>query len=365
VRVYLSWSGHASYGVASALRDFLPSVLQTTQPWLSSQDVRSGESWVTEFNDAVKSTELAILCVTAENLDSPWFMFEAGMLSKKDLRLCLYLLDVAPGDVPNVLAQFQTFTSTQEDTLRLLQLMNRMQPDHALPESMLDKSLALWWRQLDAKLTPIRRDTADSRPSPPTETPGNVVGEIRRLASLVEQVSERVAQVSDRLYGQTVPTPATGTRMTPPPGRPRVFIGSSTEGLPVARALQANLNEAAEVKIWDQDVYVPMKTTIETLVDAQAAYDFAIIVMTPDDILSKRGTTSAAPRDNLIFELGLFTGALGRGRTFLVCNGDKEIELPSDLDGVSRVKYYEHSDGNLRAATGPCSQRILQAMGLA
>ena len=363
MRVFLSWSGDRSYRVAAALRDFLPSVLQTLQPWLSPRDIESGRPWAAELAEALKSADLAILCVTAENLLSPWFLYEAGAATKYTANVYPYLLDLAPSDLTGPLSQFQAATATRDDTLRLLRRINSME-DLKLPESAIDNIFALWWPMLDSNFAAIRGDTV-GRPVLPAEMSDDVIGEIHRLASLIEQVFERVAQMSERFDRQSVPEPVAGARMTPPSGRPRVFIGSSTEGLPVAGALQANLDKAAEVTIWNQDLFPPMKTAIETLVDAQAAFDFAIIVMTPDDLLSKRGTMSPVPRDNLIFELGLFTGALGRARTFLVCNSDRDIELPSDLDGVSRVEYGERSDGNFRAAAGPAAQRILRAMGLA
>jgi predicted nucleotide-binding protein len=79
----------------------------------------------------------------------------------------------------------------------------------------------------------------------------------------------------------------------------------------------------------------------------------------------KRGAATAAPRDNIIFEAGLFTGTLGRARTFLVYCRDAKIALPSDLAGVTAATYAERSDGNLHAALGPVCTRIKRALGIA
>jgi predicted nucleotide-binding protein len=147
--------------------------------------------------------------------------------------------------------------------------------------------------------------------------------------------------------------------------RPRVFIGSSTEGLPVAEGIQVGLDHAAECTIWNQAVFGLSSTTIETIVDAAAGFDFAVLILTPDDTTTRRGKSADSPRDNLIFELGLFTGILGRARTFLVYPRDTNIYMPSDLAGVTAATYAERSDGNLEAAVGPVCTRIKRAMGAA
>ena len=105
-------------------------------------------------------------------------------------------------------------------------------------------------------------------------------------------------------------------------------------------------------------------TTIESLVGLAPTFDYAVIVMTADDVLIKRGTEHRAPRDNLIFELGLFTGTLGRARTFLVCPRDEPLELPSDLQGVTQLDFQlQRVDDNIEAAVGPVCTRIKRAMG--
>lgn len=153
-----------------------------------------------------------------------------------------------------------------------------------------------------------------------------------------------------------VPPQATAVRR-----RPKVFIGSSTEGLEIAEAIQLGLDAVAECTVWNQSAF---ELTIEGIVDISRGFDFAVLVLTPDNMLVKRGETGFAPRDNLVFELGLFTGALGRARTFLVYSRDDELQLPSDLSGVTAATYATRSDGNLQAALGPVCSRIKRAMGV-
>ncbi|MCA1603432.1 MAG: nucleotide-binding protein [Acidobacteria bacterium] len=97
-----------------------------------------------------------------------------------------------------------------------------------------------------------------------------------------------------------------------------VFIGSSTEGLPIAEAIQVNLDCTCETEIWSQGVFGLGEGTLESLVDQLDNYDFAVLALTPDDLTDSRGELKQSPGDNVLLELGLFLGALGRKRTFAV-----------------------------------------------
>lgn len=133
-------------------------------------------------------------------------------------------------------------------------------------------------------------------------------------------------------------------------GKASVFIGSSSEGLEVARAISEGLECCAEPIIWDEDVFEFGRGYLEELVVELEKHDFAILVLTPDDVTESRGDSQRSPRDNVLFECGLFMGRLGRERTFIVCDRGTKMKLPSDLAGVSLISY----DGR-RMADAPSS----------
>jgi hypothetical protein len=133
---------------------------------------------------------------------------------------------------------------------------------------------------------------------------------------------------------------------------PRIFIGSSRESLRLARGIRANLEEVGEVRIWDEDLFVPGRFALEELVAFTRSFDFAVFVWSGDDTTSSRGLTIASPRDNVMLEAGLFYGSLGRERVFLVAPRNETVKTPSDLLGVTIATYLEPSDKNYRAATG-------------
>ncbi len=136
--------------------------------------------------------------------------------------------------------------------------------------------------------------------------------------------------------------------------RPRVFIGSSSERLDVARNLHVALEQAVkcEATVWDQNVFTPSEYALESLTKAAREADFAILIAAPDDLTESRGERGASPRDNVILELGLFIGILGVRRVLILCpEVESGVRLPSDLFGLTRLPDYRaRRDGNLLAA---------------
>ena len=146
--------------------------------------------------------------------------------------------------------------------------------------------------------------------------------------------------------------------------KPAVFIGSSTEGLEFARAVRAQLDPDAEVTLWnDEGTFKLGDTFIESLINALPRFDFAILMLTPDDLVAGRNQERFGPRDNVIFELGLFMSRLGRSRTFIVHQSNTDIKIPSDLSGVSTARYaWPREDGNHGSAVGAASDSIRRAI---
>jgi len=145
---------------------------------------------------------------------------------------------------------------------------------------------------------------------------------------------------------------------TPP--LPQVFIGSSAEGREIARNLQAELGDSCHVVRWDQSVFEPSDYALDSLIATAHSVDFAVLIATPDDTTKSRGTTTASVRDNIVLEFGLFAGALGRARTFLLATGD--LKLPTDILGLTRLPYRTRPDGNIRAAVNDAAVAIENQM---
>ncbi|MFJ5359375.1 MULTISPECIES: TIR domain-containing protein [Pectobacterium] len=137
--------------------------------------------------------------------------------------------------------------------------------------------------------------------------------------------------------------------------KPRIFIASALESLNVADAFNVNLDHQAEVTVWKHGFNLS-QNTIDSLVKMAESVDFAIFIFTPDDIAEIRNQQKNIVRDNVVFELGLFVGTLGKERCFIVKPRDTDLHFPTDLLGLTPADYNgERTDGNLEAAVNhPC-----------
>jgi hypothetical protein len=141
--------------------------------------------------------------------------------------------------------------------------------------------------------------------------------------------------------------------------KPRIFIGSSKEALDIAYIIQENLEYDAQTTVWTQGIFQLSSNTLDDLLTALKKFDFGIFVFKPDDISQIRSNSFNTVRDNVIFELGLFIGKLGKNKVFFVIPNDtSNFHLPTDLLGVAPGTYDNNRDDkNYKAALGPfCNQ---------
>jgi hypothetical protein len=133
--------------------------------------------------------------------------------------------------------------------------------------------------------------------------------------------------------------------------KPKLFIGSSQKNLRVAKILAEGLEECAEVNVWNEGIFGLNQGFLEELLSKLQEYDFAVFILASDDMVISKEETKPSPRDNVLFESGLFMGVLGRARTFLVYDEAVELKIPSDLAGVTLASY----DGALIQGTNAAS----------
>lgn len=147
--------------------------------------------------------------------------------------------------------------------------------------------------------------------------------------------------------------------------KPKIFIGSSREGVNIADAIHSNLTYDAECTVWKDGVFQLSENTLGSLVRVLRESDFGVFVFSPDDVSFMRGKENSVVRDNVLFELGLFIGRLGPERCFfLIPDNATDLRLPSDLAGVTPGRYEgSRSDGNWMAALNPACMQIKMMMG--
>jgi tetratricopeptide (TPR) repeat protein len=146
--------------------------------------------------------------------------------------------------------------------------------------------------------------------------------------------------------------------------KPRLLICSAGESLDIGHAVQQNLRHESEVTVWNQGMVKLSVTVLESLQFELDSCDFAIFIFSPDDVAQIRGDSQSIVRDNVIFELGLFMGAIGRERCFILTpETAKDLRIPSDLAGIISAHYEDdRSDNNVQAGTASACTQILHAI---
>ena len=158
MKLFISWSGTRGEMVAEALNEWLTNVIHAVEPWMSGSDLEKGARWSSDIAQQLNDAQFGIICLTSENLQSPWLLFEAGALSKTldDAYVCPYLLDLDTADLKGPLAQFQATKAKKEDTRKLILTINRALGTKARPEDKVNRAFDLWWPDLEVKLEQIK-----------------------------------------------------------------------------------------------------------------------------------------------------------------------------------------------------------------
>lgn len=139
----------------------------------------------------------------------------------------------------------------------------------------------------------------------------------------------------------------------------RVFVMSSVEALPVTRLLVQHFeHDPFLTVVWDHGVFRASNYTLDELERQLEQADFAIAVAHADDVVISRGDEWPAMRDNVVFELGMFIGFLGRRRAILMEPREDKLRLPSDLAGLTTVSYRYTKGPDARAFLAPACEQI-------
>jgi hypothetical protein len=123
--------------------------------------------------------------------------------------------------------------------------------------------------------------------------------------------------------------------------KPRLFAGSSSEQIPLLNKIIDLIGEAAECIPWT-NAFDSNKSGLDSLIKRARLADFSILLATKDDLLTEREETYSVPRDNVIFEFGLFLGSSSPFKCFLIA--EDGANLPSDLEGITVFKFTREDD---------------------
>ena len=223
-RLFLGWSGDVSGEVAVALREWLPNVLPSVEPWMSEKDVTKGRRWPTELVTALETSDCGILCMTPENLDALWLHFEAGVLAKKghpgeNRIVCPLVVGLDKRDLQSPLALLQATEPTPGDFRQMLNDINALSRPLPLTPGQLTKYFDAFWPGLEKTLASLAKKAKKAKEAkkakkavagePPEPIARDKIQE--RLNEIVEyqreqQRASRIASETPRRESRRLPT---------------------------------------------------------------------------------------------------------------------------------------------------------------
>lgn len=167
MKVFISWSGETSKKIATIFRDWLPTVIQSIDPFVSSEDIEKGSRWNTEIAQELKESTFGLICVTKDNLNAPWLNFEAGALSKTIINsyVAPLLFDVKPSELKgSPISQFQSTSFIKDDMKRLIETLNTA-TGSSLTSARLDKAFNLCYPDLEKSIAELKTEKNSDKKS--------------------------------------------------------------------------------------------------------------------------------------------------------------------------------------------------------
>ncbi len=190
MKVFIGWSHEVSHKMALAIHEWFPNVIQSIEPYVSSEDISKGSHWFSDVCDNLDQADFGIICLTPDNVNEPWILFEAGALGTKFGRskVCPLLWRISATDLKGPLSHFQSCALNADDMLRLVGDINK-QLNSSISDERLVSTFELWWPKLEEKLSSIH-ETA------PLDSSS---GKSRGDRDLLEEVLQRVRALKNSM----------------------------------------------------------------------------------------------------------------------------------------------------------------------
>ncbi|MFG1394550.1 toll/interleukin-1 receptor domain-containing protein, partial [Xanthobacter agilis] len=196
MKVFISWSGKRSKALAVSIKEWLPLVLQYAKPWVSDKDISAGDRWAQAIAGELDSSKFGILCITPENINSEWILFEAGALSKSmlDAKVIPLLFGLELSDLSGPLSQFQALKVDQQGMLGVAKAINAVAENKAV-DTTVEQLVPALWGQLQQKLDAIPdKEISAKHMRPQTEILEELVSQVRGLGARMRDFDPEIME---------------------------------------------------------------------------------------------------------------------------------------------------------------------------
>jgi hypothetical protein len=256
MKVLISWSGEPSHRVALLLRESLPLFIQVADPWVSSEDIDRGTLWRTELAKELEQGSTGILCITRDNVASPWVNFEAGALDKtpETARVIPFLFEMRPSDIRGPIADLmgaiyeRGSSKNKEEFRKLLGSLNTSRNPPYVAAEVFKSTFEMMWPDFETRLDALATEAEHLADQPAPKAP--------EASEILEEVLQAV-----RDQGQIISN-ALGDRRWTFRGNAQLDPLSRADYRQIALGL-GMLKTLAEIE--DGDYYHPPGSTLKTM----------------------------------------------------------------------------------------------------
>lgn len=199
-KVFISWGGNLSKRLAEEIKKWLPSVLQFVKPYFTPDDIEKGARWESNIAQELSSSNIGIICLTKDNINRPWILFEAGALSKnlEKSNVCTILFNVDSSEITGPLTCFQATKFDEADFKKLIKTINNTGGESKLEPAVLDEVFNMWWPRLKERIEQIIREYKDE-PHTEDRTEREILEEVLDLTRMYAKRSPRKSEARHAL----------------------------------------------------------------------------------------------------------------------------------------------------------------------
>lgn len=204
MKIFISWSGTLSHGVALELKRWLKRVIQCLDLYVSSEDLEKGTRYLDELGQELETTNYGIICLTKQNVQSPWIHYEAGALSKSISRshVVPFLVDIDESSLSGTpLLQFQNTKLEKADILKLVRGINNA-CENSLDEKLLEEEFEGKWPSLSTKLEELK--TTEAGASDTDEVASDPMAEIRKDVRFIKEALNSPDKILPEWYIKSI-----------------------------------------------------------------------------------------------------------------------------------------------------------------
>lgn len=184
MNIFISWSGEKSKEIAGVLKNWIPTVLQSAKPYFTPSDIEKGSKWESEITMKLNECKVGLICLTSDNTEKPWILFEAGALSNKleKSSVCPILFGLKNSDLKGPLATFQTTEFNKEDFKKLMRSINLLLEENRVSDFVFDEVFEAFYPKLEDSIALILSDAGEFDDLKPKRSDRDILDELLEIA---------------------------------------------------------------------------------------------------------------------------------------------------------------------------------------